>query len=242
MITIRLFHYGKAIIVKTSIHKYLTLFLLLIAPQLSGQQFFRIRAEVTIKTILTNGEQSLTMGQVFYDRNERMIVYRLSFPEPEDIITADTVTYSVRNGAITHRVFSPSMVEFSVFHLALSSNLPDYGLKKTQFEITQVVRDQDLVITTWNPPAKIAEDIGQMKVSVKDKKLFGVIFYTPEGEISRKQLFENYIIEDGLVFPGRIVEISYTPEGENYQVMTFKNITIDEMGHNDLYHYRLPGR
>lgn len=204
-----------------------------------AQQYFRIRADVSVKTRLTSGEQNLTMGQVFYDRNERKIVYALTFPEPEHIVTVDTLTYSVRDGRITNRVFSPSLVEFSVFHLALSSNLPDYGLRKTQFTVGQVVREGDQVITTWDPPKELKEELGQLKISVRNKQLFGVIFYSAAGDIVRKQFFENYLLRDGLAFPGRIVEISYTPEGENYQVMTFNNLIVDEVDHNDMYHYQL---
>lgn len=222
------------------IRAFCILFLFILVTGITyGQQYFRIRADVSVKTKLYTGEQSLTLGQVFYDRNERKIIYKLTFPAPEDIVTADTVTYSIKEGRITNRIFSPSLVEFSIFHLALSSSLPDYGLQKTQFSIVDVVKEQDMVITTWSPPKDLEDELGQMKISVKNKQLFGVIFYSPEGTITRKQLFEDYITQGGLVFPGKIVEISQSPEGESYQVMTFKNLVIDEIGHSDIYHYNL---
>ena len=44
---------------------------------LPAQQFFRIRADVSVKTKLSTGEQNLTMGKIYYDRNEKKIVYVL---------------------------------------------------------------------------------------------------------------------------------------------------------------------
>jgi len=200
-----------------------------------SQQYFRIRTDVSVKTKLVSGEQSLSMGQIFYDRNEKKIVYQLTFPEKSMIITADTVTYRIVNDTIVQRTFSPALTDFSVFHLALSSHLPDFGLKRTQYTISEVNREGEMVITTWTPPEKLADDLGKILISVMDKKLYGVILYSPLGEITSKQFFEDYRKIGGLAFPGKITEISYSPEGESYQIMTFKNTVLDELQNNHMY-------
>lgn len=202
---------------------------------LPAQQFFRIRADVSVKTKLSTGEQSLTMGKIYYDRNEKKIVYDLSFPEKSMLLTTDTVTYRIVDNQIIQRSFNPSMAEFSVFHLALSSHLPEFGLKRTQYEITEVVKEGEMVITTWTPPSKLADDLGNILISVMDKKLFGVVFFSPDGEVISKQFYENYVEQDGLAFPGRIIEISFSEEGENYQIMSFKNLVLDELENDDFY-------
>jgi hypothetical protein len=206
----------------------------------AAQQFFRISADVSVKTKLNSGEQNLTVGKVFYDRNEKKVLYDLYFPEKEIIITADTVTYRIKDGKIVHRMFSPSLVDFSIFHLALSSNLPNYGLKTTQYQIDEVKKEGEMVITTWLPPDRLSDELGKIMISVMDKRLQGVIFFGPDGEIDRKQLFEEYITKDGLVFPGKIIEISYSDQGESYQVMNFKNLQVDELENNHMYSYQLP--
>ncbi|MCK5821515.1 MAG: hypothetical protein KAH17_06500 [Bacteroidales bacterium] len=211
-------------------------FVFLVVPfALPAQQFFRIRADVSVKTKLSSGEQSLTMGKIYYDRNEKKIVYDLSFPESSMLLTTDTVTYRIVDEQIVQRNFNPSMAEFSVFHLALSSHLPEFGLKRTQYTITEVVKEGEMVITTWTPPSKLADDLGKILISVIDKKLFGVVFFSPDGDVIRKQFYENYVEQEGLAFPGRIIEISFSEEGENYQVMSFKNLVLDELENNDLY-------
>ncbi|MDD2814105.1 MAG: hypothetical protein PHF53_11930, partial [Bacteroidales bacterium] len=89
--------------------------ILLIACSLStkGQTNTRLRADFTVKISIANGGQSLTSGQVFYDRNIRQLIYYLSFPEREIWLTADTVIYQIRNGQIINRTPSFSMAEFS---------------------------------------------------------------------------------------------------------------------------------
>lgn len=206
-----------------------------------GQQYSRIHADFSVKVKNPNGSQSLTMGQVFYDRNIRQLIYYVTFPERETWITADTVVYQVRDGKLASRTATFSLAEFTVFHLALNSHLQDFGLKNTRYIAQDVQRDKDLVITTWAPPEKAREKLGNILVSVRNKQLFGVIFQDPTGTIIRKQFFENYQIINGLSFPGKITEINITNGIESYQVTSYKNVVVDEMENNDKYFYNTAG-
>lgn len=207
----------------------------------NGQQYTRIHADFSVKIKNASGGQSLTMGQVFYDRNNKQLIYYLSFPEKEIWVTSDTMVYQIRDGKLIHQTATFSMAEFTVFHLALNSHLQDFGLKNTRYVSGDIKREGDLVITTWSPPVKAREKLGNILVSVKNKQLFGVVFEDPKGVIIRKQFFENYILINGLAFPGRIVEINITNGIENYQVTSYKNVVIDEMENDNKYFYNTSG-
>ena len=207
----------------------------------SGQQYTRIHADFSVKVRTATGGQSLTMGQVFYDRNIKQIIYYLTFPDRETWVTADTVVYQIKDGKLISKTSSFSMAEFSVFHLALNSHLQDFGLKNTRYIARDVQREGNLVITSWSPPQKARESLGEILVSVKDKKLFGVVFQDPKGTIIRKQFFEDYKIIGGLAFPGKIIEINISNGIESYQVTTYKNVTVDEMENDNRYYYNTSG-
>ena len=217
------------------------LFLTIIAGTVLGQNYSRLTADFSIKTKDPSGSQSLTMGQVYYDRNIRQLIYYVTFPERETWITSDTVVYQLRDGKLISKTATFSMAEFTVFHLALNSHLQDFGLKNTRYVALDVQREKDLVITTWAPPEKAREQLGNILVSVKNKQLFGVIFQDPLGVIIRKQFFENYQIINGLAFPGKITEINSVNGIESYQVTTYKNVRVDEMENDDKYFYNTSG-
>lgn len=206
-----------------------------------GQQYMRIRADFSIKVKNATGGQSLTMGQVYYDRNIRQLIYYVVFPEKETWITSDTLVYQVKNDKLVSKTGTFSMAEFTVFHLALNSHLQDYGLKNTRYIASEVQREGDQVITTWSPPAQAREKLGNIHVSVKNKQLFGVVFQDPKNFVLRKQFFENYLVVGGLAFPTRIVEINISNGIESYQVTTYKNIVVDEMENNSKYSYNTNG-
>lgn len=207
----------------------------------NAQQYNRIHADFSVKVKTPSGGQSLTMGQVFYDRNIRQIIYYVTFPEREIWLTADTLVYQIRNGKVIAKTATFAMAEFTVFHLALNSRLQDFGLRNTRYSVADVNREKDLVITTWSPPEKAREQLGSILVSVKNKQLFGVVFQDPKGVVLRKQFFEEYQLISGLSFPGKIVEINTTAGRDSYQITSYKNIVVDEMENDNQYYYNISG-
>ena len=195
---------------------------------------------MTIKSKSVSGEQAITIGSVYFDRNFRQIIYQITFPEPETWVTTDSLTYRIINDSIISRHFSIGMAEFSVFNLALNSHLPDFGLTNSSYHIESVEREGENVVTTWAPREGMKDKMGNILVSTLDKRLFGVIFMDVSGGILRKQFFEEYFNISGITFPGKIVEISYEMEGENYQISNFRKIKLNELENNSIYNYALP--
>jgi hypothetical protein len=224
-----------------ALHIVLTCALLLGAIAAYGQQYNRIHADFSVKVKNASGGQSLTIGQVFYDRNNKQIIYYVTFPDHEMWVTSDTLVFQFRDGKLISRTATFSMAEFTVFHLALNSRLQDFGLRNTRYSVKDIAREGDMVITTWMPPEKARESLGNIMVSVKNKQLFGVVFQDPKGVVMRKQFFEEYQVFSGLSFPGKIVEINTTNGIDSYQVTTYKNIVVDEMENDNKYYYNVSG-
>jgi hypothetical protein len=202
-----------------------------------AQGYNRIRAEISVKSKEPGGTQSLTMGEVCYDRNQKQIIYYITFPEKETWISVDTSLYRIREGKLISRTFAPAMAEFSVFHLALSSHLQNYGLNHTNYKAENVTREGDQVITTWVPPVVAKSPLGKIMISARNKQLYGVVFFDPKETILRKQFFEDYLVISGLSFPGKIVQIDIVNGIESYQVTTFRNIKIDEPDNDSKYYF-----
>jgi len=100
-----------------------------------------------------------------------------------------------------------------------------------------VTRESDQVITTWIPPASARKKFGKIMVATRENQLSGVIFFDPDGQILRKQFFEEFQLISGVSFPGRIVEINYVGGKELYQITTFRKIRIDERENDSDYAY-----
>jgi len=209
------------------------------------QPYYRIKADFSIKIKTHDNRQQLTMGTAYYDRNIRKIVYLTNFPVTETWVSLDTILYKIATNAltgkqdvVTQRI--PAIAEFSIFHLCLNGQLADYGLKKSTFRVSAVEIDGEQVITTWTPPAKYAKYFGQIIVSNKGKRLFGIVFMNPAGVVLSKQFFTKYENFNGLEFPTEIIQITYLKEGEDKQITSYRNIQINDRSNDEIYNFKLP--
>lgn len=226
-------------------HKQLiTLLIFLFVSTVSFSQkgdFYRIRADVSIKEKSTDGKSNLTMGQVYFDKLHKKIVYNIVFPEKEIWIFKDTLMYNIKNQKVEKKPLMPGFVDFSIFNLALGNKLKDYGLKNSMYVLKETVKEENMVITTWVPKKEFEKALGEIKISVVDNKLYGVVFFNHQKVMIGKQIFSNYIVIKGLEFPCEILNFSYLQNGgEIHQLTTFKNIKVNDWTEDTFYNYAVP--
>jgi hypothetical protein len=203
-----------------------------------GQQTTRLRCDFSVKTKVKDQPAArLVMGTCYYDMSVGRLIYEIKFPEKEKWIFIDSIQWVVRNDSVIEVLPASIRPELSVIHLSMKQELSHYGLKNSSFTATEVKQDKGLVITTWTPPAATAKRIGKVATSTRDKQLKGVIFYHPKGHMLRKQLFNDYLNTQGLLFPKEVIDIVYEDEKEIWQQTTYSNVVINEIKNNHIYNY-----
>ncbi|MBE0655245.1 MAG: hypothetical protein IH594_15700 [Bacteroidales bacterium] len=206
---------------------------------LLSQGVYRIQGEFSLKS-KEDGLAQLVMGKFYYDLNSSQIIYRNFFPEKETWITSDTILYYLVNDEIISTQVIPDLSKFSIFHLALTRNLKNFGIDDKSFILENVEQDNGMVISTYVPNRKYNRYSGKIMLSMTDGMLFGIVFYDKEDKIIKKQFFEDYITDMGLPFPGKITEIIYQNGSELYKVTTYKNIIYNANEPDNLYYFN-PG-
>ena len=216
------------------------LFFHLALIQTDPHLFYRISTDFVIKAKLPTGEQQLTVGRLFYDKNIKQIVYEVSFPEKEIWVQKDTVLYKIVNSKVIGKQRIPSGIEFSIYNLVLNGNLADYGLKKTKFRIKKVEKSDGYIISTWEPPEVSKKYLGDILVSNVNQQLQGIVFKNNAGEVVVRQFFRNYIKVKGLSFPQEIVKENYVNGQKIYELTNFTNILINDLSGDYIYDYKIP--
>ncbi len=224
---------------KKMIYRILFIYIfLMVLPKIAfGQHFFRIEGDISVKE-KTEMQSQLTIGRFYYDKNIGKLVYAISFPEKQVVVSKDTVLYYFLGDTLASRTRSVDLTKFSIFYLTLSNKLSNYGLDNSFYKIDNVENDGGMVISTWVPGKRFSKHFGKVMLSSKENRLFGIIFYSPEGQIVGKQFFEDYKIINGIDFPTKMIKISYTGEQKTYQVTTFENIKLNNL--NEKYYYDFP--
>jgi len=217
-----------------------SIFLIFSLNTVFAQDFYRFKADYTIKIDNRKGKPIMKMGTVFYDKNQKKLVLKNGFPVKETLVYSDTVTYVLRVGKIFNQFTNLSPVEFSIFHLALNGNLSNYGLDKAGYSLEEVKRDKGLVIASWVPDNNFYGKLGKILIAVKDKELYSVLFLDLSEKIISKHIFHKYTNINGFVFPTEVVRIFYKDDEEFYEVSTYRNIKINETGNDEYYNIQIP--
>ena len=237
------------IIISEKLNLRTVLFLIFLLPSVVfGQQYYRFRADVSIKDKLSNGTYRLTMGKIYYDKLYKKIVYKLIFPKKETMVVQDTTMFSINDKNIvvgTTRTFL--IPEFTAFHLALTGQLSDYGLKpknkeKTIYKIGKVEKTTNGVITTWIPSEDQYKKVfGNIRMQTINKRLDAMVFYNTKGAVVSQQYFKKYVNVKGVEFPTEVTMVSISEKGEkNIQLTTYKNVVIDQNNEDEIYRYKVP--
>jgi len=207
---------------------------------ISAQEYFRMSADFTTKVKPATGKAMLTKGEVYYDKYSKELIYDINFPDKERWIVQDSKIFKLKNDSISHTDEIPSMNEFTVFHLALNSNLTHFGLDDAKFAISNIEKKGDMVVSYWNIPPQVENMIETIAVAKKQNRLFSVVIAGQNNKILGKQFFRDYISIDGFEFPGTIIQIYFDEnDQQNYQVMEFKNIKLNDIENEKNYHYEL---
>jgi hypothetical protein len=207
----------------------------------NAQQHYRIKSDFSIKENLPDGTSNLTMGTVYFDKNNKKIVYSISFPTKTLQVLTDSFFYELKANKLSEKKKATNLLQFSIFNLALSSNLSNYGLNTNGiFKLTDVSKEDSLVISTWEPStAKLKELTGKVLISQKRRLLYGLVFFDNKNNVLSKQFFTEYINVKGLNFPSQITQINYINGKEYYKVTTYKNIVVNATNENEIYNYNI---
>jgi len=219
---------------------YVSIFLYLISVELFSQEFFRIEAEYSIKENSSADSPMLNMGKGYFDINNRTLLFDTKFPEKEIVLMNDSLMLKIKNDEVVEVIHSQNFIDFTIFSLILNGKLPYFGLKNTRYALTNIEKDQGMVITTWEPPDEVKELKGKMLLSQIDKQLYGLISFDGNNKMISKQFFEEYITLDGINVPTRVTQFFYKGMEEKIKLTTYKNIKINNLENEEYYNYKLP--
>jgi hypothetical protein len=204
----------------------------------TGQDFFRFKADFSLKEISSVGdslERRLVIGTCYYDNNLNKLTYNLRFPHAEQWIVQDTFIYTLREGELINEASVPKITEHNIFKMLLEQTFTEFGMLKSGYQIQKVKKLGNEIFVTYQPPEEHAKVLGSL-VLVKEKKMLkGVIYYEPDGNMMFRQQLNNYQVVSGLPVPGEIAHIVEKGDKKIQRILSFDNILINESGFDDQY-------
>ena len=211
------------------------LFIILPLTFCTGQVYFRIEASYSVKEQALDGFMALQMGKVYFDKKVQHITYKNFFPKKETIVVSDTLMVSVIPSGQKSAIKSYGLVSFSVFNILLQGDLANYGLRKLPYAMTNVIKEDSLVISTWQSTENIEQGLDKIMIAQHDKKLFSFVGFNKKGEMVTQQFYEDYRKIDGLFVPTKIISFYFIDGKKTTKWLTLKDIKLNNTGNNAEY-------
>lgn len=210
---------------------------MLIAFTISAQSLQRIEADFSLKESDRNGNKKLSVGKVYFDKNIRVIVFKITFPVEEVLCIHDRGITRFKADTIYQEIWMEGLVDVNIFNLFLNGNLEYYGLKQSQFELKDIEQDNQKIISTWVHPKGQKLGIGKMLLATEHKKLSGLITFNADDQVASKQLFEEYIEINGYYFPSQVIQYQYIQNEKEIRISNYREIKLNAYENDDWYRY-----
>jgi hypothetical protein len=193
----------------------------------------RIEADYSVKEILGDSNQSINLGKVFFDLNQKTLIYSQKFPEVQLIVFRDTAIYRIKGEEVFAIHASSLTIDFSIYNLILSEGLGDFGLKKLDYEVVDLKESGDKIISKWAHPKT---GNAYVVISEANDKVDGVVLYDGKDNVVLKQFFRDYIKVGRLYFPSKIYELVEGKERVYKKMTSHSNVKINDFSDEDQYY------
>ncbi|MDA3930867.1 MAG: hypothetical protein PF541_18105 [Prolixibacteraceae bacterium] len=204
-----------------------------------AQRAYRINADILTKTRLVDSTFQVSKGKLYYDINNKKIIFDFRFPRKEKFVLFDTIMSVFENNKLKSTSFNYLIPEQSFFHYMLSGEMSNFGLNESSFMATNIEKKKDLIVTTWEPPDNLKPILSKILVATKDKQLYSLTMVNGEGKIINRQIIKNYQFFDDIEIPTEVLVATYLTNGTMYQIITLSNVVLNEEGNDEQYNYDL---
>ena len=196
------------------------------AVTVTAQTPFRIQADFSLKVVMGDGGESLTKGTVYYDRNIGQLIYRINFPYTQVVTIENDQVRVEPAGEKPSSEKSTYPPVASVFHLALTGDLTDYGLSNSgSYKLTDMRQEAGKVISHWEPLHLSTG--GNIDIMQANNLLEATILHDQEGNVMSKQLYEGYQRYLGSAIPSVITQRVFANGSSTWTRLALENIQLN---------------
>ena len=202
-----------------------------------AQDFFRFKADFSIKKINADSTVQLTVGIIYFDKTENKTVYNVKYPEKQIWVLQDTILQKYEENKLIDSVLIPEFAEnHSIFSMAFDNTLQNFGLENFGFVLNNTKTENSTILAEWIPEKETENKIKKILLS-KNRNLNAVIVYSAENKIISKIFLEEYQNIKGIEFPCRILRINYFSDKKYFEKTEFSNIIINDFENDTYYNF-----
>ncbi|MHC1706269.1 MAG: hypothetical protein AB9842_01975 [Bacteroidales bacterium] len=193
---------------------------------------------------LIKGKAMVINAEIYYQYDQGNMITRYLSPLDYLFITNQKGEAKVYYPK-TNEVFIKQSAEFdsekSLLYFFLSNKMNDLGLKEMGFTITDTRFEENLVITTWFPPATLMKIYGKVELVHENYKPIYIAYFDRNGKVMRKIFYYEYSSFPQFSLPTKVVEFNYLAPGDStINKITYSNILVGDKANSPYFKFKIP--
>lgn len=170
----------------------------------------------------------LSSGFIYYSPEKALTAHVTSPLEQWMIFKGDTLSifYPDENKLIK----IPSRggeVTLPIFQLIINTSLEDLGLVAAGYTLNDTRLENDKITAVWKPPSTADKILGDLIATYLHDSLISIVAYNPKGKIVSQQTYSDYLISEGMLFPGHLEVTTYGKTDSVFEAIHLENIIFD---------------
>ncbi len=193
---------------------------------------------------LVQGKAVIVKAEIYYQFDQGSMVTRYLPPLDYLFITNQKgeakIYYPATNEVYTKQsaAFDP---EKSMLYFFLSNKLADLGLKDMGFKITDTRFEDNLVVTTWFPPAEVLDQYSKVELVHENYRPIYAAYFDSKGKILKKIFYYEYSSFPQFTLPSKVVEYNYMPKGDSIiNKITYSDIKTGDQAKSSYFNFKIP--
>ncbi len=193
--------------------------------------------------VLSKGAKSIFKCDIYYNREQDAVVthhyypaefvklanrlgeMKIYFPGTNSVSLQQNETYSTSN---------------ELLYYFVNNKVSDMGLSKEGFKLLNTVREDDMVVTTWQPP-DYALGINQVKLVFRENLPIYAEYQGLDGNIRKKIYYSKYANFSTFRMPLRVTEISFASKTDStIQLSVFSDVHTDNFPDVAYFNFKIP--
>lgn len=131
--------------------------------------------------------------------------------------------------------------ENSLIHHFFTNASSDFGLTEMGFSINDTRFEEDLMITTWYPPAQMLKQFSGVEMVYQNNLPIYSAYFNSKQNIIRKVFYAEYSQNEYFALPCKITEYSYpAPNDSIVSRMVYKDINYNKAVSSPYVDFKIP--
>jgi hypothetical protein len=193
--------------------------------------------------VLSKGKKSIFRCDIFYNKEKDAIVthhyYPVEFMKMSNRLGEMKIYFPGSNTVTIEQDQSLSSTNELLYYF-INNKVSDLGLSKEGFKLVNTVREEGVIVTSWQAPVSL-KVINMIRIVFRDALPVYAEYLGADGKILKKIYYSRYTDFQSFRIPLRITEISFESETDStVRLSVFSNVLTKDFPENNYFNFKIP--